>query len=295
MSRPHVSVIIPVRDDSARLALCLEALDRQTVTQPFEVLVVDNGSSDDVEGVVAPFSRARLLREPQPSSYAARNTGVAASSGAVLAFTDSDCVPATDWLEAGVAALEEHDEPVFVGGRVRLFPQDPARPTPVELWELIHAFPQSAYIERLRFSVTANLFVKRSDFDRVGPFASNLISSGDREWGLRAHDRGVVGVYSEATTVGHPCRRSFREFNAKMSRLYAGQIQLSELRDGDPPLPWPSPTDFRPPLRSTLHNLRQLQPQTGRSRLAYGLAALSLHYWVALSRLRAVTAHKLRH
>src|SRR4051794_2931850 len=104
---PRASIIIPVRDDSARLQTCLEALDRQSLAGALEILVVDNGSSDDPEAVVRGFPRARLLHEAEPSSYAARNLGVREASGAIFAFTDSDCIPASDWIERGVAAIEQ--------------------------------------------------------------------------------------------------------------------------------------------------------------------------------------------
>ena len=94
-----VSVIIPVLNDAPRLRTCLDALESQTFDLPFEVLVVNNGSSDDPASVLRAFPAARLLHEQQRSSYAARNTGVRQARGEVLAFTDSDCIPAEDWLE----------------------------------------------------------------------------------------------------------------------------------------------------------------------------------------------------
>src|ERR1041385_9155423 len=107
--RPDVSVVIPVLGDAERLALCLDALDRQTLpANRFEVIVVDNASDRDeaIAAVVAEHApRFRLLHEPRPGSYAARNRAIADARGTIIAFTDADCIPRPDWLERGIAAL----------------------------------------------------------------------------------------------------------------------------------------------------------------------------------------------
>jgi glycosyltransferase involved in cell wall biosynthesis len=285
-----VSVIIPVRNDAAGLRRCLEALGRQSFQEPFEILVVDNGSSDrpSVEGE----RRARLLFEPRPSSYAARNTAAATARGDILAFIDSDCLPAPDWLERGVHAAVEAGDRSYVGGRVDVFARDPQAPTAAELYDLVHAFPQRAYVERHSFSGAGNLFVSRQVFDRVGPFDAELISSGDFEWGQRARAAGIEVHYADDVRVGHPARRSIRELGTKVRRLHAGAAQLRAL-PGRPQLPaddlWRS---LRPPLRSTVQNFSKLEPASLRSNVLYAGAAFLIHYLHAYERLRwRVGAH----
>jgi glycosyltransferase involved in cell wall biosynthesis len=272
-----ISVIIPVLDDGVRLGLCLAALERQDTSADFEVLVVDNGSSDDPASIVARYARARLLREPRRSSYAARNRGVACARGAILAFTDSDCIPARDWLRRGLARLNEGLGAQFVGGAVGTFAQTPSRPTAVELYESLHAFPQRDYVEKLGFSVTANLFVARPVFDAVGEFSSDLESSGDREWGERASAAGVRGIYAADVRVDHPRRRSLPELNRKAKRLCRGDAQLRALR-GEPRRPIRLRPFVRPPVRGTLRNLGQLRPPTVRSKVLYASVAVAVHY-----------------
>ncbi|WP_406672106.1 glycosyltransferase, partial [Natronospira sp.] len=87
-----VAVIVPVYDDARRLAGCLRALEEQTYpADRYQVLVVDNGSGEDIAGVCRAFPRVRCVSEPRPGSYAARNKGIACTEGEFLAFTDSDC------------------------------------------------------------------------------------------------------------------------------------------------------------------------------------------------------------
>ena len=94
MSPKFVSVIIPVYNDLKLLSTCLECLDRQTYPKTrFEVLVVDNGSDLPVQPIVSRYSNVKLEKESMPGSYAARNRGIAAARGEILAFTDADCRP----------------------------------------------------------------------------------------------------------------------------------------------------------------------------------------------------------
>lgn len=96
MTRPPVSVVIPVRDDATELAVCLEHLARQRVA-PYEVVVVDNCSSDD-SAAVALAHGARVVAEPRVGIPYAAATGYDAAAGAVIARLDADSRPGPDWV-----------------------------------------------------------------------------------------------------------------------------------------------------------------------------------------------------
>jgi glycosyltransferase involved in cell wall biosynthesis len=246
MNKPFVSVIIPVFNDGQRLDRCLEALERQTYpANRFDVIVVDNGSREDPAGIVGRYGHAKLARQAKPSSYAARNTGIAMARGDVLAFTDSDCLPDARWIEAGVAALLGTPDCGLVGGAVEVFCADESRPTAVEVFERVTAFPQERYLRDYHYAVTANVFTWRQVMEQVGTFKDKLKSSGDNEWGNRVHAAGLKQVYCAEARVRHPARRTFREIYRKTVRLVHGQ------RD------WKGPesvtlrqifTDLRPPI-----------------------------------------------
>ena len=228
---PTVSVIVPVYNDPEGLARCLERLEAQSYPKDlYEVLVVDNGSSEPLDHVVGRFPQARLLTEPRGGQFSARNTGVAQSTGAVLAFTDADCLPLVDWLEVGVRALLETPGCAQVGGDVEVYARDRRRPTAVETYELIRAFPQQHYVELEHYAVTANMFTFRRVYDLVGPFNEHMLSGGDNEWGKRLHDRGLVQVYCEEARVLHPARRSFGALYRKIRRTSIGHRYLNAIR-----------------------------------------------------------------
>jgi glycosyltransferase involved in cell wall biosynthesis len=181
-----VSVIVPVFNDAERLKVCLRALEDQTyLKQLYEVIVVDNGSEESVEPVVAEFGHARVSHEERSGSYAARNRGLALARGEIIAFTDADCIPAADWIEKGVANLLRLSHCGLIAGRVDVFPQDPHRPTAVELYESRTALLQKEYVEDGGFGATANMFTRRAVFERVGLFDGGLKSGGDIEWSRR--------------------------------------------------------------------------------------------------------------
>lgn len=221
--RPLISVIIPVYNDAARLALCLERLERQTVADSAEILVVDNGSTEDLAGVKRRFPDVRWLLERTPGSYAARNTGVAAARGRIFAFTDADCLPADDWLEQGIAPLLDRDPPSFVGGAIDLVTTRTRGLSAAELFDLAVGFPQRRFVEQVRFAMTANMITTAETMARVGPFATTMKSGGDREWGNRAWAQAGPGLYVDGARVGHPTRSTRSEVLKRIRRVAGGE------------------------------------------------------------------------
>lgn len=95
--RLDITVVIPVRDDAELLARCLEALAVQS-RRPFEVVVVDNGSTDD-SAAVARAAGARVVAEETVGIPAAASRGYDAVQGGIIARCDADTLPPTDWLD----------------------------------------------------------------------------------------------------------------------------------------------------------------------------------------------------
>ncbi|MDY6802769.1 MAG: glycosyltransferase [Cyanobacteriota bacterium] len=224
-----MSVIIPVYNDRDRLKICLEALENQTYPHDlYEIIVVDNASNDDVAATVALFGKAVVIEEKQQGSYVARNKGISIAKGEVIAFTDSDCIPANDWIEKGVHNLLNTSNCGIVGGKIDIFFKDPEQPTAVELYDGITAFPQSNYVKNNKFAVSANLCTFKKILDEVGSFNAELKSGGDYEWGQRVFKAGYKVIYAEDTRVAHPARYSFKELHKKMVRVIGGKYDLTD-------------------------------------------------------------------
>src|SRR5947207_499564 len=106
----RVTVVVPARNAEATLGRALDAIASQRLDEPWETIVVDDGSSDGTAGIAegAPGD-VTVLRAGAAGPAAARNRGAEAARGEMLAFTDADCFPAPGWLAAGLRALESAD------------------------------------------------------------------------------------------------------------------------------------------------------------------------------------------
>ncbi|MDX6286225.1 MAG: hypothetical protein QOG53_1710 [Frankiales bacterium] len=220
-----VTVVVPVRNGAATIGPLLDALARQERVT-FDVIVVDNGSTDGTADVVRRHPMTvRVVEEARPGSYAARNAGLAVARAPVLAFTDADCTPEPTWLAEGLATLGSSGAGL-VGGGIRPIPS--AEPTRWERYDRAVYLRQQDLVEHQQWGVTANLFVRGSVIDAVGPFDASLPSSGDREFCLRAGRAGFRIVYAPDAVVGHQPRTSMREIWAVNRRVGAGMGLLSQ-------------------------------------------------------------------
>jgi len=118
-----ISVVVPTCNRKARISACVEALARQTFPRDaFEVIVVDDGSTDDTPAVLGALSgrepglRLRVLvNERNMGANPSRNRGIREAEGGLVAFLDDDCVPASDWLERLVKPFSEPEIAAVVG------------------------------------------------------------------------------------------------------------------------------------------------------------------------------------
>jgi len=225
---PVVSVIVPVFRQWEYLPGCLQALEEQTFpSDQYEVIVVNNESDSHIPLDVKVFPHCRIVHEPEPGSYKARNAGLMSARGSLIAFTDADCIPQQDWIESAASILRDQPDVHRIAGKVELFYRNPDRKTTVELYETIFAFQQEYKVREQGSSLTANLFVRKEVFTAVGVFMDELKSGGDTEWGKRAQKAGYRIIYAPWVGVGHPARRRWQEIMKKAARLYGGRWELS--------------------------------------------------------------------
>ncbi len=219
---PLVSVVIPHYNSLPELKNCVSLLERQTFRRDrFEIIVADNNSSCGMDAVRGAAPAAKVIHANQQGAGPARNAGVAASEGSILAFIDSDCLPNLDWIEKGVAGIQAYD---FVGGRVIVTGEDPLRPTPIEAFEMVFAFDFERYINRVGFTGTGNMFVWRRVFDAVGPFRSCVAE--DVDWSFRARSRTFRLGYVKDLIVEHPARKTWPELTARWKRMILEEFLL---------------------------------------------------------------------
>jgi GT2 family glycosyltransferase len=223
--RRAISVVISTYNRCGQLAGALDALCTQRGGTDYEVIVVDNNSSDETRAVVqsrlSRYPHLRYIFEPQQGLPHARNAGILAATAPIVAFTDDDVEVGPDWVATVSRIFETHPDVDMIGGRVR-----PVWPASVPPWITSTQLGPFALGERgdseIRVSaenaapclVGANFAFRARVFDRVGLFDPSYTKSQDREIQLRLWRAGGVGLYSPdlAITVQIPQERLTKKY-----------------------------------------------------------------------------------
>jgi glycosyltransferase involved in cell wall biosynthesis len=166
----QVSIVVPVYNTARHLEACLAALRAQDFPAgAYEILMVDNNSTDRSAAILARAEGIRALHQPVQGSYAARNLAVREARGEIIAFTDSDCLPARDWLRTITAAFDDPAVELVLGRRL------PAREgglvgllADYEHHKDVLVF--SGDDPNVYYGFTNNLATRRSTLERFGPF-----------------------------------------------------------------------------------------------------------------------------
>ena len=243
-----VSVVVSTHNRSRDLAAALEALLHQEGGVPYEVLVVDNNSSDDTRIVVERAAAASCvpltyLFEPRLGVSYGRNTGVGHAKAPIIAFTDDDCRPASDWVAAISRVFERNPDIDCIGGRV-----SPIWPETIPSWFTSRQGSPLALCEHgdtpyrvdagnaATCLITANLACRRTAFDKAGLFSPDYPRGQDREIQLRMWRAGCRGLYDPSVTVAVPIpperltKRYFRRWYTRYGAVHA-RLELLERID----------------------------------------------------------------
>ena len=213
MQWPDAAVIIPHYNDVVRLERCLAVLAASDL-RGVDIVVVDNGSSQSLEGLRAAFPMVRFFIEPEKGAAAARNRGVRETVAPTLIFIDADCVAAPDWLDTARRLGPKAD---LIGGRVDVFDETPPPRSGAEAFEAVFAFQTKNYVVFQGFSVTANLVTRRDVFEDIGGFVNGV--SEDRDWSMRAVAKGYRLIYEDDIVVSHPSRSDWVALRHKWNRM----------------------------------------------------------------------------
>lgn len=230
MSPPRLSIILPTFNRAASLRIALHALLRQTAARStYELVVVDNNSSDDTPHVLAEFTdeRVRTIRERRQGLSFARNTGVSAARGDLIAFVDDDVDAAPDWVETLIAAFDAEPQVDGIGGRVLpAWPGSPPRWLGREHWAPLalqdHGAGRRIFSAREPIGlIGANVAFRRDVFTRIGGFSPHVqrVKDGvgsieDREFLTRLYASGGSMLYHPPLVVTariqpERCRRAY--------------------------------------------------------------------------------------
>ena len=222
--QPFVSVIVPVWNGSSCIADCLRSLEAQSYPKArYEIIVVDNGSTDSTRDIVGGFESVILMHESQPGSYAARNLGLSRARGSYVALTDADCRADPNWLRNGMEAAFQNANAGVLAGQIRLETDNMPGSGACTAFEEIFSFNQEKNISN-GGSVTANWFSPTALLREFGGFRADLKSGGDFELARRLAAAGHPIVFAREAVVYHPARATYFQLAAKARRVIGGQM-----------------------------------------------------------------------
>ncbi len=235
---PTVSVIVPIYNGETDLPGLIDCLLGQTYpTERVDYLLVDNGSCDRTPTILkAAVTQAQSigltfkhLSETQiQSAYAARNTGIRAATGEILAFTDADCYPASTWLENLVQGFQDHAVGLCVGeitalpGNTWLERYAERKNIMSQQDTLKHAF--------CPYGQTANIAIRASAFKKIGLFRPHMTTGGDADicWRLQK-DGGWQLHYAQTAIVQHHHRSTLKELHKQWYRYGRSNRYLHQI------------------------------------------------------------------
>lgn len=217
--RPAISVVICTLNRARLLRQAVQSvLDQELAPEEFEVIVVDNGSTDETAVLIAAMMKQhpnlRLVREPAVGLSNARNRGAREAGAPFVAFLDDDAVATDGWLSAHLGALCAADGPVATGGPVWLcWPGERPNWIPAERESFYSGLDLGRHPHRLaypQFPYGANMAVRRDALEEVGGFSTrlgrrgtDLVSGEERELFRRLAARGGTITYVPGAAVYH--------------------------------------------------------------------------------------------
>jgi glycosyltransferase involved in cell wall biosynthesis len=234
LPEPAVSVVIPVYNQAHYLAAAIESVLAQTVSA-FEILVVDDGSTDNAETVVTRYPGVRYLRQENLGCAAARNRGMRESRGDILVFLDADDRLLPGGLEKGLAAFRAHPDCALVFGRATKIASD-GSPLPVTQPPYDEKSDDyAAFLTGCPIWHPAAVLCRRSVFEDGLAFDTSLIRSSDyrfylevaRRWPVFGHNE-IVSEYRQ-----HESARSANSASMLRGALNILQSQRPFV-EGDP-------------------------------------------------------------
>jgi GT2 family glycosyltransferase len=210
---PFVTVILAARNDAEALHDCLTSLTRiRYPVEKHEIMVVDNGSTDGSAEIIRRFP-VTYLREPRAGVCWARNCGIEASRGEILAFTDPDCTVSTGWLRGLVQPFSASRVGCVAGGIV---------PYPPRTLPELHAARRRSHTQERPLShpvrpyaMTPNVAIRRAVFEQIGLFDTKFPGGGwedaDLSWRLLEQTSFTID-YAPDAMVFHRYRDTYGQF-----------------------------------------------------------------------------------
>lgn len=224
------SFIIPVYNEKKNISLLLEALKKlkKGKDDDFEIIVIDNGSTDETPTYLRNNEDIILLKEHtfKGSPYSCRNRGIEVAKYDWIVLLDASCIPDEQWL-LHMSDFCKLKKPDLVAGDVK-FRFNGKIPTVSELYDALWNIQMKLNVTQKSVAKTASLVVHKSVFSKIGMFPEGIRSGGDVKWTKKATDHGFRLDFLESAIV-YKEARGFKELIRKQWRVSTNQFRLIQV------------------------------------------------------------------
>lgn len=219
-----ITIVIPVKNEENYIARCLQAVLNQE-HESFNVIVVDNGSTDNTVKIVKEFHDVTLLEKKDGTIASVRNYGASQSRSDFIAFLDGDCVPPSQWIKTGLALLIEK-EASCVGFTASA--PNASENWVSRTWHILSSsstHDSSCYVNWLS---SFNLIVKRNCFEEINGFDESLETCEDYDLGRRLSGSSKLWFSRELSIQHLGTVNSLKQFFLK--ELWRGKSSLKQAK-----------------------------------------------------------------
>jgi glycosyltransferase involved in cell wall biosynthesis len=214
--RPVLSVVIPCYNQGKFLGDAIESALQQTHPR-VEVIVVDDGSTDNTAAVAKQYPAIRYIRQPNQGAAAARSAGLSRALGDYVIFVDADDRLLAHAADTGLESLSAHPDWMFVTGHVRLITED-GSPAGIPPQEHAEDNPYIALLHSNYIWTPGVVLYRRAIFDAVDAFDPSAGGSADYELNIRIARRFAIGCH-------HQVILEYRQHAANMSANAAHMLR----------------------------------------------------------------------
>lgn len=240
-----VSIIVPVFNGQKVVAACIESLRAQDYPKEgYEIIIVDNGSTDGTREVIERLSGSdarlegktenrqprtatlRYIYEEVRGSYKARNTGISHAKGEIMVFTDADCIADKSWLKYGVEAFSDKKMGCVAGGIEGTNPTNYVEKYLNDM-NMLSQRESSKFFGYLPFAQTANAFYRKEVFKKIGFFEDRWQTAGDADFSWRMQKETDLEIrFIDKALVYHRHRSSPQDFFRQVMKNGEGNVFL---------------------------------------------------------------------
>ncbi len=230
----NISVIIPVYNDEKNLINCVKSLQKQSIKESFEIIVVEDGSISKLKKELKEFNNVRYFWKENGGPASARNLGIKKSKGEYTAFIDSDCIADKGWLKYLYNKIKGSKEIGGVGGRILNYNKD-------YISNNFHLIEFGEFIDKyekfVRIIPSCNSVYFKTDLLKINLFDESLHYGEDVDLNWRIIKCNKKIIYSPRALVLHKTSSNIKDIRLKMFLMGQG-VYNTRRKHKDIPHSW---------------------------------------------------------